>query len=56
MLHVSSPHDVKGEASPDFPTREEIELAEQLRRELEERYLGSPAPPSSEQNGPAADR
>ena len=56
MLQVSNPHDVSGEASPDFPTREEIELAEQLRRELEERYLGSSAPPSSVQKGSVEDR
>ena len=55
MLHVSNPQDVSG-ASPDFPTREEIELAEQLRRELEERYLGSSAPPSSGQKGSVEDR
>ena len=47
----SRPHDAGREASPDFASHEEIELAERLRRKLEERYLGPSAPPSPVQNG-----
>jgi hypothetical protein len=32
--------------TPDFPTAEQIELAEQVRHQLEERYLRSPTAPS----------
>jgi hypothetical protein len=56
MHQVSRPNDASGEAGPDFPTREEIELAEQLRRKLEERYLGQSAPPSAVPKGSAEDR
>jgi len=33
--------------APRFASDAEIELAEQLRRQLEERYFGSSAPPTS---------
>lgn len=33
--------------APQFPSDAEIELAEQLRRQLEERYFGSSATPTS---------
>jgi hypothetical protein len=38
--------DANGDPVPTFPTDAEIEMAEQLRRQLEERYLG-PAPASA---------
>ena len=41
------PHnqDVGGDPAPNFATDTEIEIAERLRRQLEERYL-APSPPS----------
>jgi hypothetical protein len=39
-------HDTNGDPAPRFATDAEIELAEQLRYQLEERYL-TPSAPSS---------
>jgi len=39
-------YDTIGDPSVTFATDAEIELAEQLRRQLEERYLAPSAPPS----------
>ena len=38
-------HDASVEPAPAFASDAEIALAEQLRHQLEERYLGSPATP-----------
>lgn len=35
-----------GDPSPSFATDAEIEIADRLRHQLEERYLGPPAPVS----------
>ena len=37
-------HDNVGDPSASFATDAEIEIADQLRHQLEERYLGSSAP------------
>lgn len=47
MFQVSRPQDASGEPSPDFATQQEIELAERLRRQLEQRYLAPSAPKPS---------
>ena len=39
-------HDISFEPAPRFATDAGIELAEQLRHQLEERYLGSSEAPS----------
>ena len=39
-------HDSGAEPAPKFPSDAEIALADQLRRQLEERYLGLSAAPS----------
>ena len=46
-------HDASDEPAPSFPSVAEIELAEQLRHQLEERYLGPSAspPPLQERSG-----
>ncbi len=47
MLKVLPPQDTGVEPTPKFASVAEIELAEQLRHQLEERYLeASAAPPS----------
>jgi hypothetical protein len=38
-------HGTDGDPAPSFPTSAEIEIAEQLRRQLEERWLAPSAPP-----------
>jgi hypothetical protein len=38
-------HDASVEPAPAFASDAEIALAEQLRHQLEKRYLGSPATP-----------
>ena len=48
-------HDNGGDPPPSFATDAEIEIADQLRHQLEERYLkpstpNSPLPPSSDQD------
>jgi hypothetical protein len=45
------PHnlDTKGDPAPSFATAAEIELAEQLRHQLEERYLAPSAAPQPSQ-------
>jgi hypothetical protein len=49
MLKTLSPADNSGfEPSPRFASDAEIALAEQLRRQLEERYFGSTAPVGSQ--------
>jgi hypothetical protein len=40
-------HDTGFEPAPRFASDAEIELAEQLRRQLEERYFGRAAAPST---------
>lgn len=46
-LGVFHHHDLTGEPTPAFASAAEIELAEQLRHQLEERYLEAfTAPPS----------
>jgi hypothetical protein len=48
MLKTQLPsHDAGFEPAPQFASDAEIELADQLRRQLEERYFGSSAPPST---------
>jgi hypothetical protein len=42
-----------GEPTPKYASDAEIELAEQLRRRLEERYRETPATPSSLKNNPS---
>jgi hypothetical protein len=37
-------HDINGDPAPSYATDAEIELADQLRHQLEERYLASSAP------------
>jgi hypothetical protein len=37
-------HDANGDPAPSFPSDAEIALAEQLRHQLEERYLTPSAP------------
>jgi hypothetical protein len=37
-------HDLRGDPAPSFATDAEIEIADRLRRQLEERYLARPAP------------
>jgi len=46
-------HDASAEPAPSFASDAEIELAEQLRHQLEERYLGVSAapPPLQERSG-----
>jgi hypothetical protein len=39
-------HDTNGDPAACFATATEIEIAEQLRHQLEERYLAPFAPPS----------
>jgi hypothetical protein len=39
--------DTGGEPAPSFPSDAEIKLAEKLRHQLEERYLGPAAPSPS---------
>jgi len=47
MLKIESHHHDTGvEPAPRFPSDAEIALAEQLRHQLEERYLGPAAAPS----------
>jgi hypothetical protein len=44
MLKIKLPnHDTSVEPAPRFATEAEIELAQQLRRQLEERYLAPSA-------------
>jgi hypothetical protein len=44
MLKTSSPgHDIGFEPAPRFASDADIAFAEQLRRDLEERYFGRPA-------------
>lgn len=38
--------DAGGYPAPSFPSDAEIAFAEQLRHQLEERYLAPPSPPS----------
>jgi hypothetical protein len=46
MLKTQLPNDDTGfEPAPSFASDAEIELAEQLRRQLEERYFGPSAAP-----------
>ena len=40
-------HDTNVDPAPSFATDAEIEIADQLRHQLEERYLASSAPPST---------
>jgi hypothetical protein len=48
MLKSQLPsRDTGFEPAPSFASDAEIELAEQLRRQLEERYLGQAAAPST---------
>ena len=37
-------HDANSDPAPSFPSAAEIEIADRLRRQLEERYLGTSAP------------
>jgi len=55
MLRILQPSDTSVEPTPDFATDAEIELAERLRHQLEERYLGPSAPPSSGHKRPGDD-
>jgi hypothetical protein len=50
LLHAPK---VGVEPTPDFPTDAEIEMAEQLRQQLEKRYLGPSTAPSSVQSARA---
>ena len=48
MLKVQPPsHRAGFDPLPRFPSDAEIALAEALRRQLEERYLGRPATPAT---------
>jgi hypothetical protein len=48
MLKTQLPSQDAGvEPAPQFASDAEIELADQLRRQLEERYFGSSAAPST---------
>jgi hypothetical protein len=48
MLKTQLPsYDAGFEPAPRFASDAEIELAEQLRRQLEERYFGASAAPST---------
>jgi hypothetical protein len=48
MLKIQSPnHDTGFEPAPRFASDAEIELADRLRRQLEERYFGASAAPST---------
>jgi hypothetical protein len=50
MVKALPPQDASVEPTPKFPSAAEIELAEQLRHQLEERYLEASAAPPSPQN------
>ena len=47
-LKIQSPNDLDtgGDSAPAFASDAEIKLAEQLRRQLEEQYLGLSAAPT----------
>ena len=48
--------DLNGDPAPSVATNAEIELAERLRHELEERYLARAAPLASSQPSPRGTR
>jgi len=52
VLKVIRHPDSSGEPTPAFASDAEMELAEQLRHKLEERYLEAPNVPSSSQGPP----
>ncbi len=56
-MHKIEPHnsDANGDPAPSFATDSEIEFAERLRHQLEERYLAkdvTPAPSPTRSNEP----
>jgi hypothetical protein len=45
-------HDASGDPAARYATDSEIEIADRLRHQLEERYLAPSAPPAAWRTGP----
>ena len=54
MKSAAQPHDAGDDPAPSFATDAEIEIADRLRRQLEERYFAPSEPRAASRGGGAS--